>query len=125
MVKVNQELLFLYWQIGGLILEKQKNANRGDKILEQLAQDLKKAFPNMKGFSRSNLAYMRQFAETYPSFEIVQAPLGQISWYHNITLLQKCENEKERLFYAQKAIDNGRSRNVMVLQIESKLFERQ
>ncbi len=79
----------------------------------------------MKGFSRRNLLYMRQFAENYPDVAIVQEPLAQISWYHNITLLQKCKNGAKRLWYAQKSIENGWSRNVMVYQIELQLYERQ
>ena len=67
---------------------------------------------------------MRQFAEAYPDFQIVQAPLAQISWYHNITLLQKCNDPKERLWYAHKALEHGWSRNVMVCQIETQLYNR-
>lgn len=124
-VAVNQELLLLYWEIGQLIVERQTKQGWGTKVVEQLASDLKKTFPNMKGFSRRNLFYMRKFANTYPNFEIVQVPLAQISWYHNITLLQKCPDEKIRFWYAQQALENGWSRDVMVHQIEWKLHKRQ
>ena len=56
---------------------------------------------------------------------IVQAPLAQLSWYHHITLLDKVKDEKEKLFYIHKTIQNGWSRNVMVQQIESALYKRQ
>ena len=121
---VNQEMLLLYWEIGTAILSRQNQEGWGSKVAEQLSSDLKKEFPNMKGFSKRNLLYMRQFAENYLEFEFVQAPLAQISWYHNITLLQKCNDINERLWYANQAVKNGWSRNVMTLQIETKLYER-
>jgi predicted nuclease of restriction endonuclease-like (RecB) superfamily len=125
MISVNRELIWLYWEIGSAILQRQEESAWGDKVVEQLAADLKMEFPSTNGFSKRNLLYMRQFAEAYPDFEIVQAPLAQISWYSNITLLQKCPDAKHRLWYAGQAIENGWSRNVLVLQIESKLYERQ
>ena len=124
-VAANQELLLLYWEIGKLIVERQAKEGWGAKIREQLSKDLKKAFPNMRGFSKRNLLYMKQFAEAYPNFQITQVPLAQISWYHNITLLQKCPDEKIRFWYAQQALENGWSRDVMVHQIEWGLYERQ
>lgn len=79
----------------------------------------------MKGFSTRNFGYMKRFAKTYPDFSILQVPLAKISWYHNITLLQKCPDEKIRFWYAQQALENGWSRDVMVHQIEWRLHERQ
>lgn len=125
LVTVNQHLLVLYWEIGKEILQRQKASNWGAKVIAQLSTDLKKTFPDMKGFSVRNLNYMRKFAENYPEFSIVQAPLAQISWYHNITILEKIKNKKERLFYAKKALLNGWSRNMMVHQIELDLYNRQ
>lgn len=122
---VNSELVLLYWQIGGEILERQKMQGWGAKVVDQLSKDLRSAFPEMKGFSRTNLLYMRGFAEKNPNQQFVQEVLGQITWYHNITLLDKVKDQKEREFYIQKTIENGWSRNVLVWQIESKLFERQ
>ena len=125
MVTVNQQLLLLYWELGKEILARQEEGQWGDKVLTQLSADLKKAFPDMKGFSVRNLKYMRTFAREYPGFEIGQAPLAQISWYHNITLITKCQERGQRLWYAQKALEYGWSRNVMVHQIEAGLYERQ
>ena len=79
----------------------------------------------MKGLSRANLLYMRSFAENYPDEQIVQQLVGQIPWGHNLRILDKVKDEKEREFYIRKTIENGWSRNVLVLQIESKLYERQ
>jgi predicted nuclease of restriction endonuclease-like (RecB) superfamily len=122
---VNTQLINLYWSIGKEILTRQTTQKWGAKVVEQLSNDLKSTFPKLKGFSRRNLMYMRQFAENYPQFEFVQAPLAQMSWYHNIALLQKCSNVEERIWYAQKALENGWSRNIMVMQIESGLYSRQ
>ena len=125
---VNQELITLYWHIGSEILQRQQQQGWGSKVIDQLAKDLRQAFPDMKGFSRSNLLYMRSFAETWPDFEqnpIVQQAVGQIPWGHNLVLLSKVKEQQQRLVYAQSAQQYGWSRNVLVHQIENRLLERQ
>jgi predicted nuclease of restriction endonuclease-like (RecB) superfamily len=122
-IKVNQELLLLYWQLWRHILNVQSEAERGDKVIPMLTKDLREAFPGMKWFSERNIKYMRRFAREYPNFEFGQQAVAQITWSHNILLLQKVKDPEQRLRYAQKAVENGRSRNVMVLHIERKLFE--
>jgi predicted nuclease of restriction endonuclease-like (RecB) superfamily len=124
-LSVNRELVLLYWQIGREILNRQKMQGWGAKVIERLAKDLKEAFPAMKGFSRTNLLYMRSFAENYSDEAFVQAVLGQITWYHNIALLDKLKNRQEREWYARETIENGWSRNILALQIQSNLYERQ
>lgn len=135
-LSVNKQMLVLYWRIGKVILEQQESQGWGTKVVDRLATDLRKAFPDMKGFSSRNLKYMRAFAEAYSGFvqdplaqistgSIVQAPLAQITWYHHITLLDKVPDQTARMFYISKAAENGWSRNVMVHQLESKLYERQ
>jgi predicted nuclease of restriction endonuclease-like (RecB) superfamily len=94
---VNQELLTLYWEIGSKIYLKQKSEGWGAKTVENLAKDLKSAFPNMKGFSLTNIKYMIQFVRAYPDFRISQQPVGQIPRGHNILLLQKLTLLNERL----------------------------
>jgi len=79
----------------------------------------------MKGFSRANLMYMRAFAEAWPDEQIVQQAVGHLPWGHNLVLLSKLKNHEERLAYAHKTIENGWSRNVLVMQIETRLLERQ
>lgn len=79
----------------------------------------------MKGFSRSNLKYMRSFAEAYPAGEIGQQLAGQFPWFHNCVILEKVKDPEMRLWYIQKTIQNGWSRNVLVMQIESGLYQRQ
>lgn len=125
---VNQELLKLYWQIGHEILQQQQQQGWGSKIIDQLAQDLRSAFPEMKGFSRSNLLYMRSFAENWTDFttdSIVQQAVGQIPWGHNLVLLSKVKNRQERLSYAALIQQHGWSRSVLIHQIESQLLARQ
>ena len=124
-LSVNRELVLLYWQIGREILDRQASEGWGTKVIDQLAQDLRGEFPQMSGLSSRNLKYMRSFAEAYPDEAIVQAPLAQITWYHNITLVEKVKDSEQRLWYAQQTSVNGWSRNVLVLQIESRLFDRQ
>jgi len=124
-VSVNRELVMLYWQMGRDILERQAEAGWGARVIDQLSQDLRGAFPDMKGFSPRNLKYMRAFAEAWPSEEIVQEVLAQITWYQNITLVEKVKAPEVRLFYARCSIENGWSRGVLVHQIESNLYERQ
>lgn len=139
---VNQEMLKVYWEIGRVILEQQKEEGWGSKVIDRLANDLKVEFPDLKGASARNLKYMRSFAEAYPNFSIVQgtpaqlqvaenqeneigqAGLAQLSWYHHTTLLDKVKDERTRLFYVAQAIQNGWSRDVMVHQIESGLYNR-
>jgi len=124
-IAVNQELLYLYWDIGNEIISRQEKANWGDSVITQLSKDLKQEFPNMKGFSKTNLKYMRSFAKEYPSFQFGQQPVDQIGWSHNLLLIQKVKDVKERFWYAQKAVEHGWSRSMMVHHIERKLYERE
>lgn len=83
---VNRELVVLYWQIGQDILQRQAEQGWGAKVIERLSHDLRIAFPEMKGFSRANLMYMRAFAEAWPDQTIVQQAVGQLPWGHNLKL---------------------------------------
>ena len=121
---VNRELVLLYWQIGCDILQRQAAQGWGSKVIERLAHDLRVAFPGMKGFSRANLMYMRAFAEAWPDAEIVQQAVGQLPWGHNLVLLSKLKAADERHWYAAKTIEHNWSRNVLVMQIETRLLER-
>lgn len=125
---VNHELLKLYWQMGHDILQRQQVQGWGAKVIDQLALDLKSSFPEIKGFSRANLMYMRSFAEAWPEFHaepIVQQSVGQIPWGHNLVLLSKLKDRQQRLSYANKVQQHGWSRNVLVHQVESRLIERE
>lgn len=121
---VNRELVFLYWQIGRDILARQADQGWGAKVIERLSQDLRSAFPEMKGFSRANLMYMRSFAETWPDPAIVQQSVGQLPWGHNLVLLTKLKEPDTRIAYARAAIEYGWSRNVLTMHIETRRLER-
>lgn len=120
---VNRELVLLYWSIGRDILERQDRLGWGAKVIDQLATDLQKEFPDGKGFSSRNLKYMRSFAQAWPDPEVVQQVVAQIPWGHNVRLLEKVGEPEKRLWYAQKTIANGWSRNALVIHIERQLFE--
>ena len=122
---INRELVLLYWRIGNGILAKQKELGWGAKVVEQISRDLKLAFPSMKGFSPRNLKYMRAFAANYDEGEFVQQLVAQIPWGHNIRILDKVKDQTEREFYIRKTIENGWSRDVLEIQIETGLFLRQ
>jgi predicted nuclease of restriction endonuclease-like (RecB) superfamily len=122
---VNRELVLLYWQLGRDILERQAAGTWGDRILDRLSADLRAAFPEMKGFSRSNLKYMRGFAEAWAESEIGQQPVGQLPWGHNIVLLTKLKDRGVRLAYAAKILEHGWSRNVLEHHIDARTVERQ
>ncbi len=83
-VAVNKELVLLYWQIGRDIINRQQQQGWGAKVIDSLAADLQKAFPEIKGFSSRNLKYMRAFAEAYPDEQFVQQLVAQIPWGHNL-----------------------------------------
>ena len=106
----NAAMVLLYWDIGQRILEKQDAQGWGAKIIDRLATDLREIFPEMKGFSPRNLKYMRAFALAWPEREVVQATLAQLTWYHNLALLEKLKKPEQRLWYARKAYEHGWSR---------------
>ncbi|MBE7381347.1 MAG: DUF1016 family protein [Leptolyngbya sp. SIO1E4] len=122
---VNRELVVLYWQIGREILQRQTEQGWGSKVIERLAQDLRREFPDMKGFSPRNLHYMRAFADAYPNESVVQQVVANLPWGHNVRLLDALDETEERLWYARQAISQGWSRNTLRLQIENRLYSHQ
>lgn len=123
-MKANSGMICLYWKIGKEILKKQEKEGWGAKVIDRMAKDLKDAFPEMSGFSPRNIKYMRKFAECWPDYEIVQRVVAQIPWRSNISLMDKLEDEESRSWYAHKTIENGWSKSVLDMQIESRLMER-
>jgi len=123
-LSVNAELVLLYWSIGRDILARQEKEGWGAHVIDRLSADLHAAFPEMKGFSPRNLKYMRAFAAAWVDEAIVQGPLAQLTWYHNITLLEKVDRAEHRLWYGRQAIEHGWSRNVLLAQIETSLHAR-
>jgi predicted nuclease of restriction endonuclease-like (RecB) superfamily len=124
-LSVNRELILLYWGIGRDILNRQQTEGWGTKIINRLATDLRIAFPEVTGFGARNLKYMRALAEAYADAEFVQQLVAQLPWGHNVRILDTVKNAEEREWYIRQAVQNGWSRNVLVHQIESSLFERQ
>jgi len=126
---VNSELIQLYWEIGHEILEREQREGWGSGVINRLASDLRREFPSITGFSRSNLHYMRSFAEAWPlvggSQEIVQQPVGQLPWGQNIALVTRLEDRDARVWYAASAVENGWSRKVLEAQIATDLRGRQ
>ena len=122
---VNQELVLLYWQIGKEILYRQQQQGWGSKVISRLATDLRKAFPDIKGFSSRNLLYMRAFAEAYPDETIVQQVVALIPWGHNVRILDGVKTSEERMWYIQQTIQYGWSRNILIHQMDSYLYRRQ
>jgi len=131
-ISVNRELLYLYWEIAKGIVEKQRNSNWGDKVVERLSEELKMEFPHMKGFSKRNIELMRKWYiywnEDFTKQDVSQLSLEnifQIPWGHNIKIIQKSRSKEEAIFYVNKTIENNWSRNVLVHQIEARLYGRE
>lgn len=121
-VSVNRELIMLYYNIGLIINE---NKTWGNKFIENLARDIKLAFPNSTGYSVRNLKYMAKFAAEYSDIEFVQQVVAQLPWGHNVVLLDKITDNVKRKWYIELCAENGWSRNVLIHQIETGLYERQ
>jgi predicted nuclease of restriction endonuclease-like (RecB) superfamily len=124
-LSVNRELVLLYWQIGREILERQESESWGAKVIDHISSDLTHEFPGIKGFSTRNLKYMRKFAEVWSDEQFVQQVAAQIPWFHNCTILDKVQDPDEQEWYIRKTIENGWSRNVLVHQLETRLYMRE
>jgi len=124
-IQANTGMIELYWGIGNEILHRQKDEGWGAKVIDRLSSDLRATFPGMGGFSPRNLNYMRRFAEQWSDFSIVQRTVAQLPWRSNILLIDRLNDEQSRLWYAQKTIENGWSRDVLDTMIASRLIERQ
>ena len=131
-IKVNEEMLRLYWDIGFMIVEKQKVSMWGDKILENISSDLKLEFPKLQGFSRTNIIYMKKL---YQFYSLGQQAVDQlqndkiekifyIPWGHNIHIISKSKDIDEALFYVNKTIENGYSRAELIEQMKKELYKR-
>ncbi len=121
----NRELVVFYWEFGNDLVEKQKTHKWGDHFLEQLSHDMRQSFPEMQGFSVRNLQRMKQFAALYSREAITTQAVSQLPWGHITRLMQMVKDEARREWYIQQVIENGWSRSIMEMQIESGLYERQ
>lgn len=116
MKAVNKHLIALYWEIGKMIVEKQKNEQWGKSIVEQLAKDLKTEFPNIKGFSSRNLWNMRAFYMFYKDKEKLQPLVAEISWTKNIIIIEKSTDLLQVEFYIKMTKKFSWTKNVLINQ---------
>lgn len=105
MLAVNRKLVLVYWQIGRDILARQTEQGLGAKVIDRLAHYLRTAFAEMKGFSRTNLVYMRSFAKACPDEQVALQAAGQLPWGDHLVLLARLNNREEQLADAQKTIE--------------------
>jgi len=123
-LSANSAMVMLYWDIGRFILDRQDRSGWGAKVIDRLASDLAKAFPEMRGFSPRNLKYMRAFSAAWKDRSKVQQLAARIPWFHNCLLLDRLDNPDERIWYVHKTIENGWSRHILNLQIKTQAFRR-
>ena len=124
-LSVNRELVVLYWGIGKEIQARQRENGWGSRVIERLASDLRAAFPGLQGLSPRNLGYMKALAEAWPEESILQQLVAKLPWGHNVRLIEQVKDPAESRWYAEQTLAHGWSRNVLVLQIEGKLYGRQ
>lgn len=132
-VRVNEELIRLYWHIGKTIIERQQKEKWGSNVIERLAADLQSSFPGIQGFSRSNIFRMRAFYTAYEKVaqaarQSMEGPPDfslQIPWWHNVILIEKLDAQEQREWYAEQAVECGWSRSMLQTWIENDLFHRQ
>jgi predicted nuclease of restriction endonuclease-like (RecB) superfamily len=120
---VNTTLLNLYWEIGKDIVEKQKEHGWGKAIVETLSKDLQNEFPGVQGYSTDNLWRMRKFYLHYQDNTKLAPLVQEISWSHNIIVMEKCKDDLEREFYIKMTKQYGWTKNVLIHQIEGKSYE--
>ena len=123
-IKVNEELINLYWNVGKIISEKVENANWGAGIVDELVKFIKENNPEIKGFNRRGLYRMKQFYETYHKIENVSSVRTQLTWTHHRTILSKTASIEEKEFYIHLAIKEKYSVRELERQIESAVYER-
>lgn len=141
---VNRGLIFLYWNIGEIVVKKQEKQGWGKQVVKKLATDLKMAFPEMTGLSTANLWRVRQFYLHYRYLKkslkqdqklaallrVFQEPVNsqdflyEISWTHHTIIMGACESDIERIFYIQMAMREKWSSRELRRQVDSDLFTR-
>lgn len=124
-LSVNEELVQLYWRIGREIVGRQRSEGWGSKVVDRLASDLQREFPDMSGLSPRNLNYMHAFAEAYPSRAILQQAVAKLPWGHNTVLLDRLKTPDLRDWYAKATLHFGWSRAVLTAQIDARAHKRQ
>jgi predicted nuclease of restriction endonuclease-like (RecB) superfamily len=121
--QVNKTLLALYWDIGKSIVDKQKQHGWGKSIVETLSEDLQNEFPGVQGYSSANLWRIRSFYANYQGNEKLAPLVREISWSHNMVIMEKCKDDLEREFYIQMTRKYGWSKNVLINQVSGNSYE--
>jgi len=151
-VKVNTELLYLYWDLGQDIVLREMESSWGSGFFDKLSKDLRAEFPGIQGFSPTNLKYCKRFYLFYSRGKINRQqladelqtndlssglirhqlgdefedhPIFQIPWFHHVQIFTKCKTIDEAFFYVKKTIENGWSRAVLMNFIEADMFSAQ
>ena len=133
-VKVNAEMLRLYWRMGADICEKQKLASWGDGWLKELSRELMAEVPEMKGFSHRNLQYIRQWFQFYNEqvtfAQQVVAQIGEevffsVPWGHHLYIISQCKDVDKAMFYLSQTVEHGWSRAMLLNFLDTDLYERQ
>jgi predicted nuclease of restriction endonuclease-like (RecB) superfamily len=122
---VSRELVLLYWSIGRDLSQRFAVEKWGGQIVERLARDLQAEFPGVEGFSPRNLRYMRSLAEAWPEPEILQQLIAKLPWGHNVRVLDRIKDRATREWYLRAALEYGWSQDVLVLQLKSRMHERE
>lgn len=132
-ISVNTELIRTYWELGKDIVELQAESKWGNGFFNELSIDLKEEFPNLQGFSVTNLKYAKRFYEFYNQKDTIRQQLADelqmilfnIPWGHHIYILTKSRSVDEAVFYMQKTLANNWSRSMLLNMFETQLFETQ
>ena len=131
-LKVNTELINLYWELGKEIVSKQEQSQWGDGLIKQLSSDLQQEFPEMKGFSTTNIKYIKRWYSFYNQditigqqvVDQLRETVSQIPWGHNLRIIIQCKSIEEAFFYIHKTIENGWSRSILELHIKQQHYQR-
>jgi predicted nuclease of restriction endonuclease-like (RecB) superfamily len=124
-LSVNAQLIELYWDLGKDIAEKLESSNWGSKVIEQISTDLKHEFPELKGFSRRNLYAVKQWYQFYAQqYSFVPQAVAQLPWGHNRLIVSRVKDVADAIFYCEATIKNGWSRDVLEMQLDTRLIER-
>ena len=136
-VKVNDEMLRFYWQLGKELHDRKDKFSYGQSFYKTISRDLRRELPDVKSFSETNLRYMQKFADLYSEISNLPQvgedfrseeiePLFAIPWGHHKIIIDKCNgNPKKALFFVNQVIQNNWSRAVLLNFLDTDLYERQ
>lgn len=134
-VKVNNEMLRFYWELGKDIEEKQADNKYGSKFYTTLSRDLRHELPNVEGLSETSIRYAKRFYMLYNQqiailpqvveesekanlpqlVERLQSDLFSVPWGHHRYIIDKCSDDSDKaLFYVRQTLENGWSRDMLL-----------